>query len=114
MPGKRRFGVGGYTANENLKQAAQRRLGTGVSPYKAATSGKRSFGNKITGGGFRSAGQAGPSTSPLAAKRQEAIASSIGKSGVTTKPSVQQAIRSSLNTDTATIKDQVANALKKK
>lgn len=104
MPGKRRFGGGAESpqdrAQRNIQAAAGRRLG-----------------GRVSGGGLGSAAQAGPATSPLAAKRAARIQASIGKSqisgpggptppGVTTQGTPQQNARGALNGNVATIKDE--------
>lgn len=98
MPGKRRFGgTAGSSQDEqqrNIQAAAGRRLG-----------------GKVSGGGLGAAAQAGPATSPLAAKRAARIQASIGKSGsgfpngVTTAGTAQQNARGALNGNAATIKE---------
>lgn len=77
---KKRFGGGSATVPdpraERIKQAAQRRMGSA-----APTARGPKFAGKVSGGGLGSATSAGPSTSPLAAKRQAALVAQTGGPG---------------------------------
>lgn len=81
MPGKRRFGEDNDNLRQNskvrqrLQAAAARRTG-GFNQGKFAVPG-----GKVSGGGLSRAANAGPATSPLAAKRSAFINAATARTG---------------------------------